>query len=368
MRIGILTFHSAHNFGAMLQAYALQEQIKAEGHDVWIIDYRPRYIYKNRPALRKWMFTHGRAWSTIKRYLKITRKEQKSYDKYEGFIKNYMNITETCHTNFELSDVCKKIDCIVLGSDQIWNSDFNGNDSVWFGEISKFKGNFILYAVSSGNKGFNDKSKKLLQKNLHKFTAISVRENNLALKVSEIIPEYSEISIVLDPSLMANPKIWDKWKKPIRTDKYVITYQARKDENVYRIAKGIANQISLDCKVISVDFWENNFRKGVENAIISPAEFVSLINNAQCVVTTSFHGTAFSIICNTPFYTIRLNDGADGRSEELLSKLNMLDRMVDKDSSPTLTKLYFEHYGPNLYDFRKASQNFLNISIEACNV
>ena len=65
MKIGILTFHSAHNFGAMLQAYALQEQIKANGHEVWIINYRPQYIYRGRPALKRWMFTHGRAMGTF---------------------------------------------------------------------------------------------------------------------------------------------------------------------------------------------------------------------------------------------------------------------------------------------------------------
>lgn len=363
MKIGILTFHSAHNFGAMLQAYALQEQIKMNGHEVWIINYRPNYMSKKRPALQKWMFTHGRALDTIKRYFSITRKEQKSYDKYENFVNSYMNLTETCQTYIELSGICNKFDCIVLGSDQIWNSNFNGNDSVWFGEVLKFRGNFILYAVSSGNKKLDEETKKLLQKNLHNFSAISVRENNLALQISEIVSRYSNVSTVLDPSLMVNPEIWKKWQDPIRTDKYVVTYQARQDENVFRIAKEIANQVSYGCKIVSVDFWENSFRKGVENAVISPDEFVSLINNAQCVVTTSFHGTAFSIVCNTPFYTIRLNDGADGRSEELLSKLNLLDRMIDKSASPMFVELVYEHYKSKLDELRSASQDFLNVSI-----
>lgn len=368
MKIGILTFHSAHNFGAMLQAYALQEQIKANGHEAWIINYRPKYISKDRPALRKWMFTHGRALGTIKRYCKITRKEQKSYDKYENFANSNMHLTDICHTHFELSEVCSSFDCIVLGSDQIWNQEFNGNDVAWFGEISEFRGKFILYAVSAGKKGFNEEAKKLLQKNLHKFFAISVRESHLILQIAGIVPVFREIPVVLDPSLMVNPTIWKKWQSPIRSDKYVVTYQARKDDNVYRIAKDIANQISLDCKIISVDFWENSFRKEVKNAIVSPAEFVSLVNNAQCVITTSFHGTAFSIICNTPFYTIRLNDGADERSEELLKKLNLLDRMVDKSSFPTLTKLTIEHYKSKLDHLRSTSQSFLNTSIQVCNV
>lgn len=367
MKIGILTFHSAHNFGAMLQAYALQEQTKAYGHEVWIINYRPKYISRGRPALRKWMFTHGRAIGTIMHYFKITRKEQKGYDKYESFANSYMHLTAICHTHSELSEVCSKFDHIILGSDQIWNQEFNGNDAAWFGEISGFRGEFILYAVSAGNKGLNEESKKSLQKNLHKFSTISVRESSLITQVAEIAPKLRDMPVVLDPSLMATPTIWEKWQNPIRMDKYVLTYQARKDDNVYRIAKNIANQLSPKCKIISVDFWENSFRKGVENVIVSPKEFVSLVNNAQCVITTSFHGTAFSIICNAPFYTIRLNDGADGRSEELLSRLDLLDRMVEKHASPKFTQLDFK-YIQKLNELRDISQNFLDASIQTCNV
>lgn len=368
MKIGILTFHSAHNFGAMLQAYALQEQIKANGHEVWIINYRPQYIYRGRPALKRWMFTHGRAMGTIKRYFRITRKEQKSYDKFEGFANSNMHLTANCHTHSELSQVCCEFDCIILGSDQIWNQEFNGNDVVWFGEISGFRGKFILYAVSAGSKGIDEELKKLFGKNLHKFSAISVREKNLVLQIAEIATIFKDIQMVLDPSLMVNPNLWKKWQEPIRTDKYVVTYQARKDDNVYRIAKNIANQISPECKIVSVDFWENSFRKGIENVVVSPSEFVSLVNNAQCVITTSFHGTAFSIICNTPFYTIRLNDGADGRSEELLNNLNLFDRMVDKSASPIFMKLDSEHYKSKLEEWRSLSQKFLNISIHTYSV
>ena len=348
----------------MLQAYALQELIKNSGHEVWIVDYRPSYMKRSRPCLKRWMFTHGRALSTIKRYFKITRKEQKSYDKYEDFIQSYMNLTNVCHTDIDLSRACCNFDYIILGSDQIWNSKFNGNDPVWFGNIPNFKGKYILYAVSSGNKKINGKFKNLLLQNIQKYSAMSVRESDLIMEISEIIPDTIDVPVVLDPSLMVNPEIWKKWQKPVRTDKYVMTYQARQDENVFRIAKELANQISHGCKIISVDFWENSFRKGIENAIISPAEFVSLINNAQCVVTTSFHGTAFSIICHTPFYTIRLNDGADGRSEELLGKLDLLDRMLDRDTSPILTKLEIERFKQNLNELRYNSQKFLEKSLQ----
>ena len=358
MKVGILTFHAAHNFGAMLQAYALQEQMRINGHEPWIINYIPEYIASKRPTLQKWMFTHGRALQTIKYYFKIMRKAKKSYDKYKYFAHEHMKLTNICNTHEDLSNICKYFDCIILGSDQIWNIKFNGKDSVWFGDIEGFKGKLILYAASAGDKVLDKEIKNILQKKIYDFSAISVRESHLARQISNIEPKL-KISVVLDPSLMVNPKIWYKWQIPIRTDKYIVTYQAREDENVFRIATEISNQIGHECKILNVDFWNSSFRKGV----VSPSEFISLIHNSQCVITTSFHGTAFSIINKVPFYTLHLNDGADGRSEELLNKLDLTERLVDKTASPKFTRINYKHISTKLDILRKASQDFLNVNI-----
>lgn len=164
MKVGILTFHAAHNFGAMLQAYALQEQMRINGHEPWIINYIPEYIASKRPTLQKWMFTHGRALQTIKYYFKIMRKAKKSYDKYKYFAHEHMKLTNICNTHEDLSNICKYFDCIILGSDQIWNIKFNGKDSVWFGDIEGFKGKLILYAASAGDKVLDKEIKNILQK------------------------------------------------------------------------------------------------------------------------------------------------------------------------------------------------------------
>ena len=362
MKVGILTFHAAHNFGAMLQAYALQEQIRINGHEPWIINYVPEYIASKRPTLQKWMFTHGRALQTIKYYFKIMRKAKKSYDKYKYFAHEYMKLTNICNIREDLSSICRYFDCIILGSDQIWNIKFNGKDSVWFGDIEGFKGKLILYAASAGDKVLDKDIKNILQKKIYDFSAISVRESHLAQQISNIETKL-KISVVLDPSLMVDPKIWHKWQIPIRTDKYIVTYQAREDENVFRIATEISNQIGHECKILNVDFWNSSFRKGVEKAIVSPSEFISLIHNSQCVITTSFHGTAFSIINEVPFYTLYLNDGADGRSEELLNKLGLTERMVDKTASPQFTSINYNLVNKKLNILRSASQDFLKASI-----
>lgn len=130
MKIGILTFHCAHNFGAVLQAFALQSQLQLMGYDTKIIDYRPKYLNQGYPQLRYWMFTHGRAWNTIKRYFKKTRKEQKSYKKYASFEKKYISLTNKCNTSNKLSEIVNTFDYLILGSDQIWNEKFNGSETL----------------------------------------------------------------------------------------------------------------------------------------------------------------------------------------------------------------------------------------------
>ena len=168
---------------------------------------------------------------------------------------------------------------------------------------------------------------------------------------------YQNIDVVLDPSLMVDEHIWEKWQKPLINEKYILVYQARQDDCVYRIANDIA--IQLNAKVFTVDFYNNNYKFGAKLKVVSPAGFVSLVRNAQCVVTTSFHGTAFSIINKTPFYTLRLNDGADERSYNLLSSIGLNDRFIDKNSTIQFTSVNFDIPNKKLSELRKQSQLFL---------
>lgn len=136
------------------------------------------------------------------------------------------------------------------------------------------------------------------------YKSISVRESSLIPTLKALTHQNINIETVLDPTLMANPQIWDQFKKQIEKGKYILCYQARKSDDVFRIARNLSK--FLDAKIISVDLWDNSFQNGIKNIAASPDEFISLIKYATCVITTSFHGTALSIICNTPFYCLKL--------------------------------------------------------------
>ena len=97
----------------------------------------------------------------------------------------------------------------------------------------------------------------------------------------------------------------------------------------------------------------------------SPEDFVSYFKYAACVVTTSFHGTAFSIIFQRPFYTLKLNTRIDARSEALLNQLTLIDRMVDKNATVTFSEIDYSKVLPSFEKMRSASASFLTSSLEA---
>ena len=357
MKIGILTFHCAHNFGAILQAYALQEQLRRLGHTPIILNYRPLYLDKGEPKLHYWMFTRGRALDTIKRYFKSTRKLIKSYKLYRQFENDFLTLTQPCKVPFQLAQQAYDCDYLILGSDQIWNPQFNGNEDVWFGNIEHFKGNKATYAASSGSDKLNIEQEKIFKKQLTHFKAFGIREEALAKSLKSIVDTDIPLSVVLDPTLMVNPQIWESMFNYKPKGKYILVYQARKCDELFNIAQKAANYYQAE--IISVDFWDNSFRKGIKQKVISPNEFVSYVRHAECVITTSFHGTAFSLICNTPFYSVRLNAPSDDRIMSLLSQVELLDRFIDKDCLPSFDQIDFNRANKILEEKRTNSITFL---------
>ena len=91
----------------------------------------------------------------------------------------------------------------------------------------------------------------------------------------------------------------------------------------------------------------------------TPEDFVNILRNAACVVTTSFHGTAFSLIFNRPFYTLKLNKGWDERSTSLLNQLNLQNRQIDITSAPEFSEIDYTNINIGLDKLRKESQDFL---------
>ena len=364
MKIGILTFHCSYNPGAVLQCLALQNFISSLGYQVEIIDYRPRY------RVTKLRFQKWRIRASLLGGLHYTFIEypflRKYYSKYQKFEDIYYRKSKSIHTESQLKSFVRQYDIIILGSDQIWQSAYNGKEAIWYGEglFNDSKPKIIAYAASAGKSNFDKKEYNLLKNNLPKFSAVSVRETSLKETLEKITD--CKVDVVLDPVLMVPQTMWKAYYKKFRYDKYILVYQGRKSDYIYTFADRIKKSIGSDCKIIAVDQYDNSYKKGIEHIAASPTEFISLIHDAQCVITTSFHGTVFSIVQEVPFYYIALDDDDNGRVENIVSMLGLTQRIVTEKTDITFSDLDYTNPGKILSKLREVSQKFLVNALLNC--
>lgn len=358
MKIGILTFHCAHNYGAVLQCYALQETLKQMGHDVEVIDYRPEYLLAPYRRFDVHRFISRNPLKMAKKCVTeivLANKRIIRYDSFNRFITKELRLSEKT----EGKSIPQKYDVYVMGSDQIWNPKItNGFDPVYFGDFGFPKDNkkYVAYAASMGATSLEDDAKAFYMKALKSFDSVSVREIQLAALLQPLTDK--KVEIVLDPTLLVDRNLWSGiTKTPRIKEKYVLVYQVRYDSNTLRIAYDIAKEIGA--VVVEITAFFNPRLKKNRLQCASPEEFIGWIRNASCVVTTSFHGTAFSVIFNKPFYCIALGDNGDSRSASLLKNIGLEDRMINKNDSPGFSGINYDHPNAKLSLLKEKSKEYL---------
>ncbi len=328
MKVGILTFHCAHNYGAVLQAYALQQSLKELGHDVVIIDYTPNYLTKSYVIFSLSKYVYKNPLKSVKKIifdLFTIKKRIKRFYTFDNFIK----------TNFSLSNSVKNKtqipvdhDIYIMGSDQIWNTQITkGFDDIFLGNFTtSARTKKISYAASIGDLNMSEIQKLEFRNKVTNFDAISVRESSLKNSLQSIIK--LKVTEVLDPTLLLDRKFWCEFAlSPQTKERYVLVYQVARNKETIDIAKKIANEINA--KVIEVSSRIQIVNKG--SSILqteSPEQFLGWIKNAEYVVTTSFHGTAFSILLNKQFCSVGKKDSENNRLISLLKKVDLESRFI----------------------------------------
>jgi len=361
MKIACLTFHNSTNYGSVLQVYALQEVIKNMGHEYEIINY-------TNFEKRKYDSIFGRnkdlKW---KNYLiKLTSAPYKIIKllKFKNFSNKYLNVSSYKNTNLEELEANSFIyDFIICGSDQIWNLDMIRFDSSYFLSFVKESNKKIAYAASIGKTQLTDKEETFFKDNLLGFNKISVREKNAANTIFRI--KKQKVELVLDPTLLLTPKKWFELAKfcKILPFKYILLYSVSLHPDVNKFIKKLMKKTGFKLVVIPHHFTDLINNKKIR--IPSPLEFVSLFINATYVVTTSFHGTAFSCNLNKTFFTFIKGSrysSTNSRIADLLDMLHLENRLYDSYNSNEidLTPPSFEIANAVLSRFRESSIEFLN--------
>ena len=311
MKIGILTFHAARNYGAVLQCRCLYEVLRGLGHDVSIIDYRPDYLTAPYKLWKKSYLKHPMTM------LKVASKSAGAIRRNQGFeeFEHEMLLTPFGQGGF---------DAIFYGSDQIWNRNLtNGVDPVFYAGAPFAAGAVnIAYAASDGGVVPEPEEKLAIRKYLHNFRHIGVRESGMVERMDD---EGIPAVLNLDPVLLAGRQVVDNLcSAPVCNEPYVLTYEAIDNPAVADKARRIAAERGL--KVISIS--RTPYSPGTNR--FSPREFVALFRDADYVVTTSFHGTALSLLYDREYEYIHVGTCADERVDSLLNELengNTLERM-----------------------------------------
>ena len=327
MRIGIITFHRAINYGAVLQSYALQQFLLKKNFDVCIIDYENDHIKKQYKSF----FVSSLSFKKIALSLLYYRTRKIKNKKFKKFRDEYLVLSndrniKKCNLQYE----GKKYDYIISGSDQVWNPKATDwDDSYLLSFIDNEKK--ISYAASLGTNVIDEKTKAFLKNNLEDFKSISIREIINKEDLENLLKR--DVIVNIDPVFLLTNSDWNNFnlEKNKVKQKYVFIYCLH-EQNCYKYGKELAEKNNL--KIVYVP---NSLRvklKGKKVTTAGVTEFLNYIKNAEYVVTDSFHVTAFSIIFRKNFFVVlkQKKQELNFRLTNLLNKFELDSQIIYSDS------------------------------------
>lgn len=369
MKIALLSFHNAVNFGAALQAYALQYALEQKGHDCKYINYvNDSRRHKYSMSFLFWDSVRKRQISSALKYVigapfLLTRKR-----KFNKFYKEYLHTTEQEYCNSqEAASLNPMFDQFIVGSDQVWNPYNNGNDMAYLLDFVNDSSKKISYASSFGLSELDDDLKERYRKCFLTFHALSVREKIGQKIVEDLTGKTPEL--VLDPVMLLTMQDWRTLASGVKgfKEKYIFTYTNRDQQinsfmktgyhlgnkKIYKLSRFTKPKDFIDSS-IRVKYW------------MSPLEFVDVIDNAELVVSASFHCLAVAILLNKPFVAIL--EGVYGRDERLNNMLRMFhledralnDKMTEED---VLKPIDWDFVNKEIIKRREESLEYLHNAI-----
>lgn len=323
MKIGQLTFHASHNYGSVLQAYALSRQLQLMGHETEFINLRPQ---AQRDAYRiirdKERGVHRAFHLMLYPWLK------KRYDEYERFITQVLPLgrEEFCSTE-EMKNRGFAYDAYVCGGDQIWNPACQDFETAYYLQFlaEDDPARKLSYAPSLGKAKLDEATLQQIGQWVRRFDAISVREEEGAALIRTVTDK--PVRSVCDPVLLLERSEWEKLAVSPRHKKpYILVYFLENNHG----SRGLTEYLrkTLGYEVVIFNEYLRDFVKPYHKAYgASPEEFVGLFLNASFVYTNSFHGTAFATLFEKPFLTAIAADQENAKNNNDSRKIDYLKRL-----------------------------------------
>lgn len=363
--VAIISRHAISNYGSLLQAYALEKVIRDLGYDASTID----YILTEE---KSWHLCRidiaNSAWNSdpLRRMVFYTiniPNRAIQFSKFSKFRKELLHLTKEYSSIKELKTSPPTVDLYCTGSDQVWNETIHDKlDWCYFLDFLD-KQKRIAYAASFGKDTVKNEVQARVKVALSKYSKISVRETSGI----DILTNLNLTGdVVLDPTLLLNHADWDDviGNAISSNEKYVLLYQIHKNEKLVEYAKNYAKKVG--CKVINISVSYTQRKEGIVfKWLPNYKEVLALLRDAYCVVTDSFHATAFSINFNKQFVTI-LPKLSASRIRSFLSLMKLENRVLSDTTNYELPddKIDYSDVNLKLEALRKESIAWLDTAIK----
>lgn len=367
IKTATITFHASHNYGSMLQAYALQQTLFQLGYENEIINLRTQKqkdLYKHLSF--KSFFNSPKDLIKGLLFLPYMNLLQKKHRLFEKFLSDSLKLTKEYTSLEELEKADLNYDCYISGGDQIWNTAPLDFDWSFYLPFAK-KGKRISYAVSMGPIGekavtMRDKIARFL----NDYTHISVREEGTKAIVNSLTNK--PVSMELDPALLLSAKEWNRIIPCENKEKedYILLYVPGFKKETYEMASFLSKKLDLKVITTLLDTPKALLYPFHTKLDVGPIEFLSLVKHAKLVVSGSFHALVFATLFHVPFYAV--NGNKDNRMKTFLNNLNLLNRTIDINDREIKWKetfnCNFTEADTYLENMRTASLDYLKHAIE----
>lgn len=364
-KVGILTFHWADNYGAVLQAYALQNYIKrSTGYHVEIINFTaPEFASRNKifnqvKSTRNPIKIVKTLIQTIIYYKSLTTRHYK----FEEFRKNELILSKSYYTTLsQITQSPPNEDYYITGSDQVFNPKFKYTD-IYYLNFPVGKAPKIAYAPSFGISTFDNRFTPKIKEAIKDFDYLSCREKDGACFLSKIVNKV--VPNVSDPTFLLTKEEWSSIIIPSKIkEKFIFVYDLSGDKKLLTIAHRI--NVETGYKVICcTNNLKNHYRNCIRCYNLGPKDFLGYIKEAQYVITDSFHGTVLSLILDTKVISYIAQPKVSQRILSIMKELNLEEQVIYSPEHFNLNKIRFNGYTEALNNLINKSKFFLSNALK----
>lgn len=354
-KVAVITRHAISNYGSLLQAIATQQIVENLGYTCEIIDYirRNENYHQQEKTL-----VMGKPYcsSFIKRTAYLALRQPESViagRRFDKMRKKYLHLTREYTSLSQLQLDTPQADIYMTGSDQVWGPVMDGSyDSAYCLSFTKESDHRVAFAASFGRTDFTDETEAFYKKWLSRYEQLAVREDSAV----QLLNSWGiKAQQVLDPTLILDQAHWETLCSPMTKKKYILVYQIHSDKTLDRYAKAVAKKARLPLIRVSSSFHQI-VRGGRLEYCPDLGKFLSYIKHALCLITDSFHGTAFALNFNTPFVEV-LPGKTSTRNTSILRLTGLLNRILKDENDVNLAfkPVDFTHANQILAERRQES-------------